>query len=71
MSRSQLHTIYQIANKNNLKSIHITTRQSIQFQDLDMDSTVNIMKQLIENDIYTKGSGGNFPRNVGLSPYLE
>lgn len=68
MSRSQLHTIYQIANKNNLKSIHITTRQSIQFQDLDMDSTVNIMKQLIENDIYTKGSGGNFPRNVGLSP---
>ena len=68
MSRSQLHTIYQIANKNNLKSIHITTRQSIQFQDLDMDTTVNIMKQLIENDIYTKGSGGNFPRNVGLSP---
>ena len=26
------------------------------------------MKEALENDIYTRGAGGNFPRNVALSP---
>lgn len=68
ISRSQLHTIYQIAYKHNLNYIHLTTRQSIQLHDLDMNTIVDIIKQCIEKDIYTRGSGGNFPRNVGLSP---
>ncbi|MDO5011415.1 MAG: nitrite/sulfite reductase, partial [Intestinibacter bartlettii] len=68
ISRSQLHTIYQIAYKHNLNYIHLTTRQSIQLHDLDMNTIVDIITQCIEKDIYTRGSGGNFPRNVGLSP---
>ncbi|MDY5211770.1 nitrite/sulfite reductase [Intestinibacter sp.] len=68
ISRAQLHTIYQMAHKHNLNYIHITTRQSIQLQDLDMDTIVDIMQQGIEKDLYTKGSCGNFPRNVTLSP---
>ncbi|MGL5328469.1 MAG: nitrite/sulfite reductase [Peptostreptococcaceae bacterium] len=68
LSRSQLHTIYQMANKNNLSHIHLTTRQAIQFHGLDINSICDIMEQGIKNNIFTRGGGGNFPRNVGLSP---
>ncbi|WP_455542764.1 nitrite/sulfite reductase [Intestinibacter sp.] len=68
ISRCQLHTIYQMAYKHNLDSIHLTTRQAIQLHNLDMNAIVDIMKQGIEKEIYTRGGGGNFPRNVGLSP---
>lgn len=68
ISRCQLHTIYQMANKHNLESIHLTTRQAIQLHDLDVDAVVDIMKTGIEKCIFTRGGGGNYPRNVGLSP---
>lgn len=68
ISRCQLHTIYQMAHKHNLNSIHLTTRQAIQLHNLDMDAVIDIMKSGIEKDIFTRGGGGNFPRNVGLSP---
>ena len=68
MSRSQLHTIYHMANKHNLSHIHLTTRQAIQFHGLDVCSICDIMEEGIHNSIFTRGGGGNFPRNVGLSP---
>ncbi len=68
LSRSQLHTIYQIANKHNLSHIHLTTRQAIQLHGLDIDAICDIMEEGINNNIFTRGGGGNFPRNVGLSP---
>lgn len=68
LSRCQLHTIYKMANKYNLEKIHITTRQAIQLHDLSLDDVCSIMEEGIHHDIYTRGGGGNFPRNVGLSP---
>lgn len=68
VTKSQLHKVYEFAKKYNLDGIHFTTRQAIQLHDLDVDGICNIMEEGIKNNIFTRGSGGNFPRNVGLSP---
>ena len=68
LSRSQLHTIYQMANKHSISHIHFTTRQAIQLHGINVDSVCDIMEEGIRKSIFTRGGGGNFPRNVGLSP---
>lgn len=68
LSKSQLEKIYKMAIKHKLDKIHLTTRQAIQLHDLSIDSIVDVMEEGIKNDIFTRGGGGNYPRNVGLSP---
>ena len=68
ISKSQLRTIYNMAYKNKLEKIHLTTRQAVQLHDLSVDQICNIMEEGIHKDIFSRGGGGNFPRNVGLSP---
>lgn len=68
VTKSQLHKVYEFAKKYNIDKIHFTTRQAVQLHDLDVDEVCNIMEEGIKNNIFTRGSGGNFPRNVGLSP---
>ena len=65
---SQLHKVCEFAKQHNLDGIHFTTRQAIQLHDLDVDGICSVMEEGIKNNIFTRGGGGNFPRNVGLSP---
>ncbi|MGL5330216.1 MAG: nitrite/sulfite reductase [Peptostreptococcaceae bacterium] len=67
-SREQLNKIYEIAKKYNLEKIHLTTRQAVQLHDLSIDDVCDIMTECIHKDIFTRGGGGNFPRNVAISP---
>ena len=70
MSVSQLKTIYNLAKKYNLEKIHLTTRQAIQFHGLSIDEVCNVMEEALHMDIFTRGGGGNFPRNVfDVTPY--
>ncbi len=64
----QLKLIYKFANERNLDSVHTTTRQAIQLHGLSIDEVCDIMEEALRNDIYTRGGGGNFPRNVSISP---
>lgn len=68
LSVDKLTTIYELAKKYNLEKIHLTTRQAIQFHGLSIEDICNVMKDALEHNIYTRGGGGNFPRNVALSP---
>lgn len=68
LSKSQLNKVYHFATKYGIDKIHLTTRQAIQLHNLSAENLLSIMKEGIESDIYSRGSGGNFPRNVGLSP---
>ena len=68
IKKSQLQKVYELAKSHNLDGIHFTTRQAIQLHDLDVDGLCDIMEEGIKNNIFTRGAGGNFPRNVGLSP---
>lgn len=68
MNIDQLRLVYELAKKHNLESVHTTTRQAIQLHGLNIDSICDIMEEALENDMYTRGGGGNFPRNVSISP---
>ncbi|MEG2018124.1 MAG: nitrite/sulfite reductase [Clostridium sp.] len=64
----QLNLIYDWAVKYNLDRLHFTTRQAIQYHGMSIDSVCDLMEDALKEDIYTRGAGGNFPRNVALSP---
>ncbi|HBJ1650990.1 TPA: nitrite/sulfite reductase [Clostridium botulinum] len=64
----ELKFIYDMGKKYNLEKIHLTTRQAVQFHDISIDDVCEIMKEGLEHNIYTRGAGGNYPRNVAMSP---
>lgn len=68
ISKEDLCKIYEWANRYNLEWVHPTTRQAIQLHGLGIDDVCDIMEEALEYGIYTRGSGGNFPRNVAISP---
>ena len=68
LSFSHLTLIHKFAVQYGLERIHLTTRQAIQLHDLDIDSVCDIMETAIDHGLYTRGGGGNYPRNVALSP---
>ena len=63
-----LQLIKTFLEKYDIEKIHLTTRQAIQLHDLSIDNVCDIMEEALDNGLYTRGGGGNFPRNVSLSP---
>ncbi len=68
LSLSHLKLITEFAKQYKLDTIHLTTRQAVQLHDLGIDEVCDIMEAAIDHGLYSRGSGGNFPRNVALSP---
>ncbi|MGN0145385.1 MAG: nitrite/sulfite reductase, partial [Clostridium sp.] len=65
---NELKWICHIAEKYGLEKIHFTTREAIQYHNLSIDDVCDIMKEALEHNIYTRGAGGDYPRNVAMSP---
>lgn len=68
ITKNHMNLINDYVKKYNLDRIHITTRQAVQLHDLDLDSVCDIMDDAIGHDLFTRGGGGNYPRNVSVSP---
>ncbi|MGL6174594.1 MAG: nitrite/sulfite reductase [Cellulosilyticaceae bacterium] len=68
LSLNQLAFVSELVSLYNLSYIHFTTRQTIQLHDLTLDQVCTIIALGIQHGIYTRGAGGNFPRNVAISP---
>lgn len=68
MTKEMLKFIVDSIDKYNIKKAHFTTCQTVQFHDLPGDVAGEIMEQAIDVGIYTRGGGGDFPRNVMCSP---
>lgn len=68
LNLEQLKLVQYLAHKYNLEQIHLTTRQAMQLHGRTIDEICDIMKEGIHKGIYTRGAGGNFPRNVAISP---
>lgn len=68
LSFTHLNFITELVKQYGLKHIHLTTRQAIQLHDLDFGQICDIMEESINHGLYTRGGGGNFPRNIALSP---
>lgn len=63
-----LKLIQNFVHTYSLDFIHLTTRQAIQLHNLPFEPVTEIMEKSLDHNIITRGGGGNFPRNVSLSP---
>lgn len=68
LSKEQLKCVAYFAEKYAVPTIHLTTRQAIQLHGVSLEAICNIMEEGISHNIYTRGAGGNYPRNVAMSP---
>ena len=68
VSKEDIKNIYRLAEKYHLKGIHLTTRQAIQLHSLEFNEMCDLMEELIDCNIFSRGAGGNYPRNVAISP---
>lgn len=68
ISSEMLELIIGYCDKYEVDMLHLTTRQAIQLHNLTIDIVCDIMSDGIDHDLFTRGGGGNFPRNVALSP---
>ncbi len=59
--------ILSFTEKYKIEYLHLTTRQAIQLHNLEIDNICDIMEEAIDYNLYTRGGGGNFPRNISLS----
>ncbi|HEY8804138.1 MAG TPA: hypothetical protein VIM42_03355 [Clostridium sp.] len=67
-SIKDLKLIYDFAVRYKLDNIHLTTRQAVQLHGITIDEVCDAMEEGIKKGLYSRGSGGNFPRNVSVSP---
>lgn len=68
VSIKQLKFVADIVQQYQISRLKMTTCQTIQLHNLSSQATVEIMEKALENDIVTRGGGGDFPRNVMVSP---
>ena len=65
----QFLDIVEIARRNKSNLLHITTRQEVQIQNLDIENVEAIMLELQKINLATKGGGGNTVRNILVSEF--
>ena len=63
----QFLSLIDIAINHKSDLLHITTRQEIQIQNLDLDEVEPILNELQQIGLSTKGGGGNTIRNILVS----
>ncbi len=68
LSKEKLKSIIDMCDKYNIQHLHCTTCQTIQLHNIPFDILADLMTDAIENGFYTPGGGGDFPRNVMVSP---
>lgn len=68
LSKDRLKAVIDICEKYDVQHIHCTTCQTIQLHHLPFNVTADIITDAVENGFYTLGGGGDFPRNVMVSP---
>lgn len=68
ISKEHLKSIIDICDKYSINHLHCTTCQTIQLHDIPFEIITDVMTDAIEAGFYTLGGGGDFPRNVMVSP---
>lgn len=67
ISPMQLKQVALIARKYNASIVHITTRQELQIQNVELDKTLLILYDLYNAGLASRGGGGNTVRNIMAS----
>lgn len=68
ITKEQLKFIGDSIEKYKIDKIHFTTCQTIQLHNLTGEAVCEIMEDALDYGINTRGGGGDFPRNVTVSP---
>jgi sulfite reductase (ferredoxin) len=67
ISPTQLKKVALLAQKEKTEPIHITTRQELQLHNVRLEQAPNILEQLYQMDLSSRGGGGNTVRNIMAS----
>jgi sulfite reductase (ferredoxin) len=67
ISPFQLKGVAEIAHRHNSDLLHLTTRQEIQIMNLKLNEVPQILQDLKEIGLSSKGGGGNTVRNIMVS----
>lgn len=68
LTKNRLGFIADSIEKHNIDKVHLTTCQTIQLHNLQREALYDIMEGALDNDLIIMGGGGDFPRNVMVSP---
>lgn len=68
INKEQLAFIVDVVKEYQIDKIHFTTCQTIQLHNLNEEAVYQIMERAFKVGIITRGGGGDFPRNVMVSP---
>ena len=68
LTKEKLRFIADMVAEYGIRKVHFTTCQTVQLHDLDAKSVCEIMEKALDAGIVTRGGGGDFPRNVMVSP---
>ena len=65
---SQLRALAELGRSYGNGTLHITTRQDIQFHDVNVADIPQVMRGLLKAGLTSKGGGGNTVRNISACP---
>ena len=68
LPKERLKFIADVIAEHQITKVHFTTCQTVQLHNLSPASVCDIMERAFEVGIITRGGGGDFPRNVMVSP---
>ena len=68
LSKEKLGFIAESIEKYHIDKLHFTTCQTIQLHNLNADAVCELAVAALDYGIVTRGGGGDFPRNVMVSP---
>jgi len=68
VTKEKMKFVADSIKKYQIDKVHLTTCQTIQFHNLSADTVCALAVEALEYGIVTRGGGGDFPRNVMVSP---
>ncbi|WP_101877297.1 nitrite/sulfite reductase [Lachnoclostridium edouardi] len=68
LTKERLKFIADMIEEYHIDKVHLTTCQTVQLHNLNGTDVCQIMEKAIDVGILTWGGGGDFPRNVMMSP---
>lgn len=68
VTKEKMQFVANAINEGHTDKIHFTTCQTIQLHNLNEDSVCELAEKALDAGIITRGGGGDFPRNVMVSP---
>ncbi|MCQ2492084.1 MAG: nitrite/sulfite reductase [Lachnospiraceae bacterium] len=68
LTKDRLKYIADSIKKHNVDRAHFTTCETVQLHNLKPEAIFDIMEGGIDHNIITYGGGGDFPRNIMMSP---